>query len=183
MDPYGKFIEPETLQYKRLLPGPAERIWQYLTESDKKEKWFSGGDVEPKVGGKVEHHFYHQKLSSKNDPFPEKYKDLKEGSYESGTVTEWDPPHTLSYTWSESDGNSEVTFELIPQENDKVLLVLTHKRLGNDPEILSGIGAGWHTHLDILRDRLEGVEPDGFWGMHMPREEEYRSRIDQMKEG
>jgi hypothetical protein len=35
------------------------------------------------------------------------------------------------------------------------------------------VGAGWHTHLEILADRLEGKEPQGFWKVHMPLEEEY----------
>ena len=33
-DAYGQLIEPATLKIQRLLPGTAERVWAYLTESD-----------------------------------------------------------------------------------------------------------------------------------------------------
>jgi uncharacterized protein YndB with AHSA1/START domain len=31
---YGEMIEPTTLKIQRLLPGPIERIWAYLTDSE-----------------------------------------------------------------------------------------------------------------------------------------------------
>jgi uncharacterized protein YndB with AHSA1/START domain len=34
LDPYGVLIEPATLKIQRLLPGPVERVWAYLTDSD-----------------------------------------------------------------------------------------------------------------------------------------------------
>ena len=36
MNDYGMIIEPGTLRIQRLLPGPIERVWAYLTESDKR---------------------------------------------------------------------------------------------------------------------------------------------------
>ena len=33
-DAYGELIEPTTLKIQRLLPGPIERIWAYLTDSE-----------------------------------------------------------------------------------------------------------------------------------------------------
>ena len=33
-DAYGTLIEPTTLKIQRLLPGPIERIWAYLTDSE-----------------------------------------------------------------------------------------------------------------------------------------------------
>jgi hypothetical protein len=54
-----------------------------------------------------------------------------------------------------------VTFELATWGNE-VLLTLTHRRLGNREEMIS-VGAGWHTHLAILAERLHGREPENFW--------------------
>jgi len=171
---YGIFPEPGTVQFERLLPGPPERIWDYLTKSELKAKWLSAGDVEPRVGGKVEFKFKHNELSESNEPTPEKYKHMEEGTYFEGNVTEWNPYRKLSYTWGEDTGEiSEVTFELIPKKNNKVLLILTHVRLGDDPDVLISVGAGWHTHLGILIDRLEGKEPPGFWTVHTRKEKEY----------
>jgi uncharacterized protein YndB with AHSA1/START domain len=175
---YGTFPEPETLRFERLLPGPIERVWDYLTKSELKEKWLAAGVVEPKVGGKVELHFYHKKLSENDDPIPDKYKEMEDGESFTGRVTQWDPPHLLSYTWSENaEDQSEVTFELRPKENNKVLLVLTHRRIGDDRDFIIGALAGWHTHLGILVDRLEGNEPKGFWRIHTKMEKEYEQRL------
>lgn len=173
-DKKGVFTEPGTVRFERILPGPAERVWKYLTQSELKAKWLSAGDVETEVGGKVEHQFDHPRLSPEDDPFPEKYKDLEAGDSSHGIVTQCEPPHLLSYTWAEGDGTgSEVTFELFPEDNNKVKLVLTHQQLPDEKEVQLGVGAGWHTHLGILIDVLEGKTPKGFWKVHMPLEKEY----------
>lgn len=43
MNDYGMIIEPGTLRIQRLLPGPIERVWAYLTESDKRATWLAAG--------------------------------------------------------------------------------------------------------------------------------------------
>ena len=50
MDAYGTLIEPATLKIQRLLPGPIERVWAYLTESDLRRQWLAAGEMEMKVG-------------------------------------------------------------------------------------------------------------------------------------
>jgi len=178
MDTYGEIIEPGTIRFERLLPGPIDRVWAYLTESEKKGKWLASGDVEPKVGGKVDLYFNNSELSEEDDPIPEKYKEMEGGTHFTGRVTQWEPPRLLSYTWGEADGSeSEVTFELTPRE-DKVLLVLTHRRLGDDRDMLVGVAAGWHTHLGILVELLNGRPAYRFWVEHMQKEEEYEERIE-----
>ncbi|MEX0662649.1 MAG: SRPBCC family protein [Balneolaceae bacterium] len=175
---HGIFPEPETIQFERLLPGPAERIWDYLTKSEFKAKWLSAGDVEPRVGGKVEFRFQHKNLSETDDPIPDKYKHMVDGTYFEGKVTEWNPYKKLSYTWGEETGEeSEVTYELIPKKDEKVLLRLTHRRLGDDPDTLISVSSGWHTHLEILSDKLEGKKPKGFWKVHNRMEKEYEQII------
>lgn len=174
---HGIFLEPGTVQLERLLPGPIERVWDYLTKSELKAKWLSAGDVEPRVGGKVEFRFKHSNLSENDDPIPEKYKHMEGGTYFEGRVTKWNPPRLLSYTWGEGTGEeSEVTFELTPT-GEKVRLTLTHRRLGDDIDTLASVGSGWHTHLGILVDRLEGNEPKGFWTVHTRMEKEYKQII------
>ena len=32
----------DTVRLERLLPGPIERVWAYLTEPDKRATWFAG---------------------------------------------------------------------------------------------------------------------------------------------
>ena len=177
MKNYGTITGHGTLRFERLLPGPIERVWAYLTESEKKGRWLASGDVEPRVGGKVDLYFHHKSLSELDDPIPEKYKHMEEGTYFTGRVTGWDPPRLLSYTWGEETGEeSEVTFELEPK-GDKVLLTLTHRRLGDDRDMLISVASGWHTHLDILEDRLNEREAQGFWRTHNHMEKEYEQRL------
>ena len=54
LDAYGVLIEPATLKIQRVLPGPIERVWAYLTESDLRRQWLAAGEMEMKVGAPVE---------------------------------------------------------------------------------------------------------------------------------
>ena len=49
-DPYGALTEPATLTIQRLLPGPIERVWAYLTDGELRRKWLAAGQMEMKVG-------------------------------------------------------------------------------------------------------------------------------------
>jgi uncharacterized protein YndB with AHSA1/START domain len=171
MSQHGTITEPGTIRFERLLPGPIERIWAYLTESDKRGKWLASGTAEPRVGGRVELHFRHRDLSPQAAPVPDKYKRYENGASFTGEVTRCEPPHLLSHTWG--DG-SEVTFELTPR-GDEVLLVLTHRRL--TPASMTSVAGGWHTHLDILADHLHGRVPQPFWSAHAQVEAEYERRL------
>ena len=51
LDAYGALSEPATLTIQRILPGPIERVWAYLTESDLRRKWLAAGDMPAAVGG------------------------------------------------------------------------------------------------------------------------------------
>lgn len=169
-------VEPGTVRFERLLPGPIERGWAYLTESEKRGKWLASGEMELRIGGKVELNFYHADLSPLDDPIPEKYKQMEQGHTLTGRITRLDPPRLLSYTWGD---DSEVTFKLTPQ-NDEVLLTLTHRRLGDDIDMLVSVGSGWHTHLGILVDHFNKREPKGFWSVHSKMEEAYRQRLSEL---
>lgn len=160
----GIHPEPRTVRLERVLPGPIERVWQYLTDPKKREIWFAGGPMELHVGGRAELHFDHRKISP--EPLPEKYREkMEKGEMISiGHVTQCEPPTLLSYTWWENeDDKSEITFELTPQGEDDVKLVITHRRLESRQEVIN-VSSGWHLHLDILEDRLRGAEPRPFWG-------------------
>jgi uncharacterized protein YndB with AHSA1/START domain len=176
MSEYGIVTEAGTVEFARLLPGPIERVWAYLTESDKRGTWLASGPMELKVGGKVELNFRHADLSRHKAPVPDKYKKYEGGVSATARVTRCEPPRLLSYTWGgETDDASEVTFALTP-EGDKVRLVLTHRRIPNRAEMVSTMG-GWHSHLAVLGHRLAGEEPPAFWALHSGREEHYEARV------
>ena len=66
-------IEPGTVKLERLLPGPIERVWAYITEADKRAKWLCGGRFELRVGARIRMEFDNNSLSSDKDA-PPKYK-------------------------------------------------------------------------------------------------------------
>ena len=85
-------------------------------------------------------------------------------------MTRCEPPRILAYTWDES----EVSFELAPRD-EQVLLTLTHRKLASRAETVD-VSAGWHTHLDLLGERLRGVTPQRFWAAVEEYEREYEKR-------
>lgn len=177
MNDFGVVTQPGTMRLQRTLPGPIERVWDYLTDSDKRGTWLASGEMELRVGGQVEHAFRNSGLTTPDDPPPPKYAQHANESRMLGRVTACDPPRLLSYTWVEGNGrDSEVSFELSPHDGGSVLLVLTHRRLASRDDMLS-VAAGWHTHLGILIDRLSGRQPWPFWSMHTRLEAEYEQRI------
>jgi len=167
-DSYGRVTAPDTVQIKRSLPGPIERVWANLTESDKRGQWLATGDMDLRVGGEFELAWHHNDLSPDKQPTPERYK-RHDGHTMRGRITRCEPPHVLAYTWG--DMGAEVMFELAPQGDD-VLLVLTHSRLASreDMRLVSG---GWHTHLRVLIDCLSGRVPKSFWSMYEQVEQQY----------
>jgi uncharacterized protein YndB with AHSA1/START domain len=173
MNDHGVVTEAGTIRFERVLPGPVERVWAYLVNSEKRGKWLAPGAMQLSAGGMVELNFRHDDLSPKKEPVPEKYKDLAQGATLTGRVTRCDPPRLLSYTWGDDD--SEVTFELTPRGSD-VLLVLTHRRIPAGEGMIQTAG-GWHTHLAILEDNLRNREPRPFWSAHMKVEGEYTKRL------
>lgn len=166
----------DSLRAERLLPGPLERVWSYLTDSQLRSQWLAGGEMQLQVGGDVEHNFHNSELTKNDDEPPEKYRDGGCPVNMHGRITVCEPMHLLGYTWGEGSADpSEVRFELTAR-GKQVLLVVTHSRLARRDARLS-VAAGWHTHLDILAARLEAREPEGFWRRHTQLEAEYDQRI------
>jgi uncharacterized protein YndB with AHSA1/START domain len=170
----GTSTGPGELRIERWLPGPAERLWSWLTESEKRGLWLAPGSMEPRVGGRVELHFRHADLSHEKE-YPPQFGEMSDGHTILGTVTLWDPPRRLGYTWGEETYDTEVEFELVPQ-GEEVLLVVTHRRLRSRPALFS-VAAGWDAHLGILADRLADREPRGFWSTHERLERGYAERL------
>lgn len=158
-----------TLELVRLLPGPIERVWAFLTESDKRAQWLCAGETELRKGGKIVMDFDHARLSK--SPPPAKYEDQQQVRFE-GEVLAVDPPRLLSFSWPDVDGpGTEVTITL-ETAGDQVRLHLVHKRVPAGEHRI-GAAAGWHAHLDILGDVLAGRPAPDFWPHHMALEDHY----------
>jgi uncharacterized protein YndB with AHSA1/START domain len=137
------FLQNPGVRMERLLPGPIERVWEHLTNTQLLAAWFGEkSSIEPRQGGAVR---------------------LLDGHIR-GTVTQWHPPKQLTYTWNvfgPSDPpdalsaypESYLTLTL-EQRGDDVLLVLNHLPVLERFEKQNAMG--WHTFLDILTDTLAG---------------------------
>ena len=167
----GTSPEPATVRLERLLPGPIERVWAYLTEADKRATWFAGGVFDLRVGGKADLHFDHDQISAEKRP-----ADRPRGECDfAGAITRVEPPRLLVFTFGATTPASEVTFELEPRGKE-VLLVITHRRLPNRNTMLQ-VAGGWDAHVGILEDRLNGVEPRPFWTTHARLKREYEAKL------
>lgn len=168
-----RLTAPGTIVLERMLPGPIERVWAYLTESDKRSKWIAAGDMDLREGGSYEYIFDHEILSEEQEEVPEKYQDTCSSIMTmNGHIIAVSPPTLLHMTWAEgSDEESEVKFEL-ETVGDQVKLTLTHSKLF-DRDMLIGVSAGWQAHVAIMDDNLAGVQARPFWKTHMELEEIY----------
>jgi len=169
IDVYGTLTEPATLQIQRLLPGPIERVWAWLTESDLRRRWLAAGDMTLEEGAPFELVWRNDELTDPPGTAPEGMN--AEHRMESRIIAV-DPPRKLAFSWSRS---GDVTIELTPEGKD-VLLTLTHRRLP-DRSMLLGVSAGWHMHLDVLAARAAGREPAPFWDGWQALRAEYDRRL------
>jgi uncharacterized protein YndB with AHSA1/START domain len=168
-DGYGVLTEPATLKIQRVLPGPIERVWAYLTEGDLRRQWLAAGNMEMKVGAPFELVWRNDELTNPPGQRPPGFSD--EHRMQS-RITELDPPRRLTFTWGSS---GDVSFGLEPRGN-RVLLTVVHRRLPDRATLLK-VGAGWHTHLDILVARMSGKEPAPFWDGWSRLHKEYDRRL------
>jgi uncharacterized protein YndB with AHSA1/START domain len=168
-DAYGALTEPATLKIQRLLPGPIERAWAYLTESDLRRQWLAAGDMEMKVGAPVELVWRNDELTNPPGQRPPGFPDEHRMQSQ---ITELDPPRKLAITWGSTGA---VSFELEPKGNN-VLLTVIHRRV-TDRATLLNVSGGWHMHLDTLVARMTGKEPAPFWEGWSRLKKEYERRM------
>jgi uncharacterized protein YndB with AHSA1/START domain len=168
-NPYGVLTEDATLNIQRLLPGPIERVWAYLTESDLRRQWLGRGSMDLKAGGEMT-------LTWRNDELTQPPGQRPEGFGEehsmSCRIIDIDPPYKLTFTWN---GTGDVSFELQPQ-GDQVLLKVTHRRIP-ERNMKIMVGAGWHMHLDILVARISNTQTEPFWDGWSRLRKEYDQRL------
>jgi len=152
----GTIVDGRAVRFERLLPGPIERVWQYLASADRLPEWFYAGAVTTELGGGV--HF---------------------AMGVEGHVTAYEPPYVLEYTWNEADApcgpipGALVRWELMAA-GDQVRLVLVHSRL--PAAALSMLRAGWHALLDRLAARLGGRDPGSIPAAYATLERAYAVR-------
>jgi uncharacterized protein YndB with AHSA1/START domain len=158
-----QFPVPGEVRLVRLLPGPIERVWDFILDPEKRARWFCGGVWEQKAGGKVVFAMHHKNLAPDETPPADHAKVHHEGVTFEGRVLRCEAPRLLVFTFGGDD--SEVTFELTP-EGDRVRLVLTHRASGSDLKQVGSFASGWHIHVAMLIALLEGKPRPPFWSLY-----------------
>lgn len=168
-DAYGSVVEPATLTISRVLPGPIERVWAYLTDGALRRQWLADGAMELRAGAAFELTWQNDGLT---DPPGARPEGMTGEHRMQSRIVAVDAPHRLVFTWDES-GDVEVT--LAPQGTE-VLLTVVHHRLPRHSMLL-GVSAGWHGHLDLLAARLAGAAPEPFWDAWVRLRAAYAQRL------
>jgi uncharacterized protein YndB with AHSA1/START domain len=163
---YGKLVAPRTIEIQRLLPGPIERIWDYLTKSDLREQWLAYGHMTPEKGSTLKLTWPLAKFSG------ERPEGIPTEHTLDSQIMEWNPPKKLAFTWN--DG-SIVTFELAPA-GKRVLLKMIHKDITTRSKMV-GVSTGWHAHLDKLVAVVSGEDGGVFWDQWKVHKADYEKRI------
>ena len=166
MDNYATRPDEHTVQFVRILPGPIEKIWDYIADGKKRGEWFASGALPP-VGETFELRFKHSELSPNQAPPPERFKEMDAtGHVGRERLLALEPPHRMVMSFGlEQGGVSEVEFKLTQEgdpKDNKVRLTLTHSKIP-DRAYAVDVSGGWHSHLAILQYKAEGKVPPAFW--------------------
>lgn len=171
---YGQYTQRGEIQFTRLLPGPIERVWTYITDSEKRGTWLAKGPMDLRKGGAVHLTFHHADFAP-DEEMPDECKAPDGKPHEmKGTILRCEPPRYLSFQWANAE-NSEVTFELT-ERGEEVQLVLTHRRLVSR-DLTRSVSGGWHAHLAVLIAQLSGTPVPPFWSTKVRLDGEYEGRL------
>jgi uncharacterized protein YndB with AHSA1/START domain len=166
---YGTMIEPATLRIRRVLPGPIDRVWSYLTDGELRRTWLAAGKMDLRPGTEFELVWRNDELTT---PAGARPKDFGDEHRMTSRIVAVEAPRLLVFTWGP---RGEVAFDL-EEDGEDVVLTVIHRRISDRPNTLM-VGAGWHMHLDVLASRLSGTETEPFWDGWMRLRQEYDRRL------
>ena len=169
LDTYGTLIEPATLKIERLLPGPIDRVWAYLTDSDLRRQWLASGVMKPEAGSTFELTWRNNEL---DNPPADPKADTPGHHTQQSRMVAFEPPHRLAYHWEKV---GDVEFTLVEDGAD-VRLTLIHRRIPDAGTLLS-VSTGLHAHLDFLAARLTGMTIASYADIRELVKPEYERRL------
>lgn len=153
-------IAPGTIRFERDLPGPVNRIWDYLTHPTIRGRWLGTGPMDIKAGGRFEIVFRHDELTPHAEVAPAKYDTPKAVAVQ-GEVRDCRFPTMIALSWPPAGPESTVSF-VLTQVQGRIRMSLTHAGIeGREKKIEAA--ARWHAHLNILEAKSNMVLPPPFW--------------------
>src|SRR3954464_8400657 len=109
-DAFAQPVGTDAIRIERVLPGPRERVWRYLTEPELRRKWLAAGDFDLAPGGAIELVFRNNQLTPNDEPPPVGSEAHGEESRLRGTILACDKPSLLAFTWGMDPDSSQVRF-------------------------------------------------------------------------
>ena len=94
---YGQLFEPTVLKVERLLPGPVDQVWEYLTKSELRRQGLASGDMDLRPGTEFEFCWRNDELT---DPPGKRAEDMSAENCMTCKVLEVDAPHRLFVSWA-----------------------------------------------------------------------------------
>ncbi len=170
LDAYGALTEPATVKIQRRLPGPIERVWAYLTESELRRQWLAAGR-----DGDEGRRALRARLAQRR---AFRFARSAAGRLSRGAAgCRAGSPSSIRRTSSPSPGQAAATSPSSwNRQGNEVLLTVIHRRLPDRDSLLKH-AAGWHMHLDVLVARATGKEPEPFWDGWLRLKQEYDRRL------
>lgn len=144
------------LVFERRIAASPERIWRALTEPEELEAWLARAELELRPGAAIVLTFDNEDAESVMH----------------GTITDVQEGRVIEYSWGEGNVESVVRFEIAP-DGDGTRLTLTHTFERVDD--LSGFGAGWHHHLELLDAHASGSDREWDWNRFRALRQEYEA--------
>ena len=175
MNKYGEILEDGSMRFVRVLPGPIERVWSWLTIGDKRAQWLCGGGDIAAPGQTIKFDFRHDDLTPHDETIPAQYAEMDSGVSFDVVVTVCEPPRRAVIEWPGARGVPSIVEFQLAEQAGKVTLTITQRGDINAEEFVGAL-AGWHTHLDIMVDKLSGEAPRPFWARHQALTAEYETR-------
>jgi len=132
-----------TLRFERELPHPPDRVWRALTDPAELPQWLAAADdLQAQPGGKVELRWLNPDSQGRT-------------AVARGTVSAFDPPRLLEF---DTDLHGLLRWELSPTAGGTRLVFTVVNTIPG--EYLLRSLAGWHLHLDLLAEALDGSPVD-----------------------
>ena len=158
-------LESGAVRFERLLPGPIERVWAYLTEGDKRATLVLRRRHRACApAGKIDLFFKHSQITDEPPPESASQDERRGRADRAAPITALRAAASARLQLGRH-GRSRIPmsrFELSPQVGDKVPLVLTHRRLATkhaDGDRLRRLAPASRP----ARGPAHGQQPRGFW--------------------
>jgi uncharacterized protein YndB with AHSA1/START domain len=123
-------------RWERRIPHPVDEVWAAISEPGRLREWLAGADIDLREGGAIELRW------------------LNGDAVMRGRITRLEEGRLLEY---EGEPHGLLRFELEPDDDGTRLLFSNAMPGPSYPDVAL---AGWHVHLDMLDDALDGRPTD-----------------------